>query len=320
MVAGAPERLVAPPRVDAPGSQRALDDRHDVQWRGDHVRLLAAPDGKLIALAEVLVKAQHAVLRYPDGEHVERKVAHVEHQRRRGADHHEDGQGKPEEGAQGRPEVGDVLCHDEDADDLRHDAGHGEVDRDENQHAAYHEPRQGDVDHQHVLLLGHLVDHPVDVVPQEDREAVVDRPADLAVWPEHDSRFALGVAEDVVAEVRLGPRAVQQPEVEPEVGQAAPSKEHELPGLVHEELHPEELHSSLGPALHGAEVVRVHLGDAGADGVVHVHAALALAEVLVRGGRVLDLGARLEILEVHGLVSLPTEVDRVDLPHGVGPA
>mmetsp|Transcript_54275 Transcript_54275/g.151486 ORF Transcript_54275/g.151486 Transcript_54275/m.151486 type:complete len:324 (+) Transcript_54275:1907-2878(+) len=42
--------------------------------------------------------------------------------------------------------------------------------------------------------------------------------------------------------------------------------------------------------------------------------------MLVRGGRVLNLGTRLEVFKMHRLLSLSTEINRIDLPHRVGPA
>mmetsp|Transcript_103624 Transcript_103624/g.293359 ORF Transcript_103624/g.293359 Transcript_103624/m.293359 type:complete len:265 (-) Transcript_103624:2091-2885(-) len=263
---------------------------------------------------------QHAVLRDLDQEDVDGKVADVEHQRRRRADHHEDRERDPEEDREGSPEISDVLRHDEQANDARHGAAENQEHRCESHPAADQEPRQGDVDQRHVLLLRQLVDHPVDVLAEEKLETAVQTPANVRVRAQDDRGRAWHVTKHVKPDQLLGPGTVNEVVDDAEVRQDAPAEDDQLRSAVQEQLHPEELNRALGPTLHGAEVVRVHLGDAGADRLLHVHAALALAEVLVRGGRVLDLGARLEILEVHGLVSLPTEVDRVDLPHGVGPA
>mmetsp|Transcript_128951 Transcript_128951/g.345862 ORF Transcript_128951/g.345862 Transcript_128951/m.345862 type:complete len:479 (+) Transcript_128951:1437-2873(+) len=247
-------------------------------------------------------------------------MADVEHQRRRRADHHEDRERDPEEDREGSPEISDVLRHDEQANDARHGAAENQEHRCESHPAADQEPRQGDVDQRHVLLLRQLVDHPVDVVAEEEGVCTVHGRADARVRTENERGVTRRVAEQVVPDELLGPLAVDEVVHHGEVTQQAAAEGHQLPRPVQEQLHPEELDGALRPALHRAQVVRVHLGDAGADRLLHVHAALAPAEVLVRGGGVFDLGARLEVFEIDGLVGLPAEVHRVDLPHRVGPA
>mmetsp|Transcript_20882 Transcript_20882/g.55966 ORF Transcript_20882/g.55966 Transcript_20882/m.55966 type:complete len:933 (+) Transcript_20882:714-3512(+) len=263
---------------------------------------------------------QHAVLRDLDQEDVDGKVADVEHQRRRRADHHEDRERDPEEDREGSPEISDVLRHDEQANDARHGAAENQEHRCESHPAADQEPRQGDVDQRHVLLLRQLVDHPVDVLAEEKLETAVQTPANVRVRAQDDRGRAWHVTKHVKPDQLLGPGTVNEVVDDAEVRQDAPAEDDQLRSAVQEQLHPEELNRALGPTLHGAEVVRVHLGDAGADRLLHVHAALAPAEVLVRGGGVFDLGARLEVFEIDGLVGLPAEVHRVDLPHRVGPA
>mmetsp|Transcript_128953 Transcript_128953/g.345877 ORF Transcript_128953/g.345877 Transcript_128953/m.345877 type:complete len:479 (+) Transcript_128953:1437-2873(+) len=247
-------------------------------------------------------------------------MADVEHQRRRRADHHEDRERDPEEDREGSPEISDVLRHDEQANDARHGAAENQEHRCESHPAADQEPRQGDVDQRHVLLLRQLVDHPVDVLAEEKLETAVQTPANVRVRAQDDRGRAWHVTKHVKPDQLLGPGTVNEVVDDAEVRQDAPAEDDQLRSAVQEQLHPEELNRALGPTLHGAEVVRVHLGDAGADRLLHVHAALAPAEMLVRGGRVLNLGTRLEVFKMHRLLSLSTEINRIDLPHRVGPA
>mmetsp|Transcript_114277 Transcript_114277/g.369203 ORF Transcript_114277/g.369203 Transcript_114277/m.369203 type:complete len:345 (-) Transcript_114277:1389-2423(-) len=129
--------------------------------------------------------------------------------------------------------------------------------------------------------------------------------------------LALHVTEQVETEHLLGPRTVQREVDGPQVCHGTDCEEHQRPRMVREDLQPEELHSALGPTLHGAEVVGIQLGDARGDLLLHVHAALAHAELDVRRRGVLDLCPGVEILQGLGVLALPAELGGVDLPHRV---
>ena len=81
-----------------------------------------------------------------DQQHVDGEVAEVGHQGRRCAGYHEGRKGDPEEYRQGGPEIGNVLCHDEQANNAEHDVTHGHECGYHGHSAVYREPRKGELD------------------------------------------------------------------------------------------------------------------------------------------------------------------------------